>query len=582
MSSRSKKQMEICIIFSIIVLSLFSSNNSVKFVNAFDFAFPEIPFLNFNFKIGGDTSNSEPESSSQDNSISDKIDTFDSVSDEDATSENDDGSKDKFSVADEFNNNNDDYGDDNIVSDMPYYESLPFPSNFVKESGFDSADEQKQEDNESTGFKQLYTTVPVTLPLIADYNDIPSSLLTEPDVAPGKIIPNQYIVVLKDDDTNISEFISDISDRVELQGVELLQIYENVLKGLAIRVPNDKVIEAIERLPMVDHVEKDVMTQAFAQTMPTGINRIDADMSSTKSGNGAGSVDVDVAVIDSGIDLKHSDLNVYHQKSFVSSSSSSSGGYSSLYKTSTPPTANDDNGHGTHVAGIIGAKDNSIGSVGVVPGAKLWAIKVLDSKGAGPLSTVIKGIDYVTSYAGQIEVANLSLGCECKSSAFDTAINNAVKAGIVFVVAGGNAGKDASTFSPANNPNVLAVSAIADSDGKCGGKGPTTGYGNDDTLASFSNYGSVIDFAAPGAKIFSTYKGNGYATMSGTSMASPHVAGAAALYMASHPDASPTEVRSSLMSQASLSGTSCDGNGHGYFTGDKDNSKEPLLYVRNN
>jgi subtilisin family serine protease len=570
--------MEICIIFSIIVLSLFSSNNSVKFVNAFDFAFPEIPFLNFNFKIGGDTSNSEPESSSKDYSISDKIDTFDSVSDEDATSGNDEGPTNKFSLADELNN--DGYSDDKIVRDMPYYESLPFPSNLVKESGYDTADEQKQEDNESTGFKQLYSMVPVTLPLIADYNDIPSSLLTASDVAPGKIIPNQYIVVLKDDDTNISEFISDISGRVELQGVELLQIYENVLKGLAIKVPNDKVIEAIERLPMVDHVENDVMTQAFAQTLPTGINRIDADMSSTKSGNGAGSVEVDVAVIDSGIDLKHSDLNVYHQKSFVSSSSS--GGYSSLFKTSTPPTANDDNGHGTHVAGIIGAKDNSIGSVGVVPGAKLWAIKVLDSKGAGPLSTVIKGIDYVTSYANQIEVANLSLGCECKSSAFDTAINNAVKAGIVFVVAGGNAGKDARTFSPANNPNVLAVSAIADSDGKCGGKGPSTGYGNDDTLASFSNYGSVIDFAAPGAKIFSTYKGNGYATMSGTSMASPHVAGAAALYMASHPDASLTEVRSGLMSQASLSGTSCDGNGHGYFTGDKDNSKEPLLYVRNN
>jgi subtilisin family serine protease len=127
----------------------------------------------------------------------------------------------------------------------------------------------------------------------------------------------------------------------------------------------------------------------------------------------------------------------------------------------------------------------------------------------------------------------------------------------------------------------LAVSAIADSDGKCGGTGPSTGYGNDDTLASFSNYGSVIDFAAPGAKIFSTYKGNGYATMSGTSMASPHVAGAAALYMSTHPDASPSEVRSALMNQAATSSTMCDGNGNGYFTGDKDNSKEPLIYVRN-
>jgi subtilisin family serine protease len=398
-------------------------------------------------------------------------------------------------------------------------------------------------------------------------------------VAPGKTIPNQYIVVLKDDDSAISDFISEISEKAGFSDVKLLQVYENVLNGLAIRVPNDKVIKAIETLPMVDHVEKDVMAEAFAQTLPTGINRIDADLSQTKSGNGAGSIDVDVAVLDSGIDLKHSDLNVYHQKSFVSGSSSS-GGYTSLFR-STTPSANDDNGHGTHVAGIIGAKDNSIGSVGVVPGAKLWAIKVLDSKGAGPLSTIIKGIDYITQYASQIEVANLSLGCECKSSAFDTAINNAVKAGIVFVVAGGNGGKDAASYSPANNPNVLAVSAIADSDGRCGGKGPSTGYGNDDTLASFSNYGSVIDFAAPGAKIFSTYKGNGYATMSGTSMASPHVAGAAALYMYSHPDATPSEVRSALMNQASTSSTTCDGNGNGYFTGDKDNSKEPLIYVRN-
>ena len=132
---------------------------------------------------------------------------------------------------------------------------------------------------------------------------------------------------------------------------------------------------------------------------------------------------------------------------------------------------------------------------------------MLDKNGSGALSTIIKGIDYIRQYASQIEVANLSLGCECKSSAFDTAINNAVKAGITFVVASGNSGKDASTFSPANNPNVIAVSAIGDSDGKCGGTGSSTGFGRDDTLASFSNYGAVVDMAAPGTKIYSTYKG---------------------------------------------------------------------------
>ena len=246
-------------------------------------------------------------------------------------------------------------------------------------------------------------------------------------------------------------------------------------------------------------------------------------------------------------------------------------------KNNYTSTANDDNGHGTHIAGIAAAKDNSVGSVGVAPGAKLWAIKVLDKNGSGPLSTIIKGIDYVTNYANQVEVANLSLGCECKSVALDTAINNSVKAGITFVVAAGNAGKDAGSFSPANNPNVLAISAIGDSDGKCGAKGTTTGYGNDDTLTSFSNYGSVVDLAAPGVKIYSTYKGNSYATMSGTSMASPHVAGAAALYVASNPDDSPSTVRNALLNGGSLSSTSCDGNGYGYFTGDKDQFREPLL-----
>jgi subtilisin family serine protease len=416
------------------------------------------------------------------------------------------------------------------------------------------------------------------LPLISDYTDFPSTYLADPNTETGKEIPNQYIVVLKDDDSVLSDFFSTISDKLEFQGVELLQVYEKVLNGIAVKVPNESVIEAIERLPMVDYVENDVMTQAFAQTVPTGINRVDADMSSAKSGNGNGIVDVDIAILDSGIDLKHSDLNMYHQKSFVTANT----GFYSLFGSRTSTTANDDNGHGTHVAGIAAAKDNTVGSVGVAPGAKLWAIKVLDSKGTGPLSTVIKGIDYVTQYANQIEVANLSLGCECKSTAFDTAINNSVNAGIVFVVAAGNAGKDAITNSPANNPNVIAVSAVGDSDGKCGGNGPDTGYGKDDALASFSNYGSVIDIAAPGTKIYSTYKGNTYATMSGTSMASPHVAGAAALYLSTNPDASPLTVKNALMDQGSNSNTSCDGNGYGYFSGDKDSIREPLLYVRNN
>lgn len=550
-------------LFLLIVFS-FLSTGSIRNSFAFDFGIPDIPFLNFNTDQNDNPNNDDSLSENEINDISNIIS---DVSEEMIPDEPNPTTKSENSILD-FDSKN----------GIHLYDSLPFPANTVSNTVFDQSDDEEKEKEiySEREFNQISSYIPNTLPLISDYTDVPSTFLSDPNVEVGNKIPNQYIVVMKDDDSGLSEFLSAISEKVEFQGVELLQVYENVLNGLAIKVPNEQIIEAIERLPMVDYVESDIMAQAFVQNMPTGINRIDGDLSSTESGNGNGNVDLDIAILDTGIDLKHSDLNVYHQKSFVSSNTD----LSALFGTRTT-TANDDNGHGTHVAGIAAAKDNTIGSVGVAPGAKLWAIKVLDSKGTGPLSTIIKGIDYVTKYASQIEVANLSLGCECKSSAFDTAINNSVNAGMVFVVAAGNAGKDAQNTSPANNPNVISVSAVADSDGKCGSKGATTGYGNDDSLASFSNYGSVVDIAAPGAKIYSTYKGNTFATMSGTSMASPHVAGAAALFLANHPDASPSAVRNGLLLQGSSLGITCDGNGHGYFTSDKDQTREPLLYVRN-
>lgn len=564
MNSDGNQHAKLCMLFLLIVLSFYSTG-SVRNAEAFDIGFPEIPFLNFNFETN-DNSNYDEDKKLSENSLDDISNIITRDSEESRT-------EDSYSNLETDNLINELESD----SGIQMYDSLPFPSNTVSMAIFGQNNEEDNEEIYSEReFNQISSYMPNSLPLISDYTDFPSTYLSDPHTAAGKGIPNQYIVVLKDDDSGSSDFISFLSDKIEFEGVELLQVYEKVLNGLAIKVPNESVIEAIQRLPMVDYVENDVMAQAFAQTLPTGINRVDADMSSTKSGNGNGDVDIDIAILDSGIDLKHSDLNVYHQKSFVTTNS----GFYSLFGSRTT-TANDDNGHGTHVAGIAAAKDNTVGSVGVAPGAKLWGIKVLDSKGTGPLSTIIKGIDYVTQYANQVEVANLSLGCECKSTAFDTAINNSVNAGIVFVVAAGNAGKDATNTSPANNPNVIAVSAVGDSDGKCGGKGPSTGYGNDDALASFSNYGSVVDVAAPGAKIYSTYKGNTFATMSGTSMAAPHVAGAAALYLSNNPDASPLTVKSVLLSQGSNSNTSCDGNGYGYFTGDKDSIREPMLYLRN-
>ena len=123
----------------------------------------------------------------------------------------------------------------------------------------------------------------------------------------------------------------------------------------------------------------------------------------TVSGDGSGAVDADIAILDTGIDLTHPDLNVYHEKTFVPGTSS----------------ADDDNGHGTHVAGITSAKDNSIGVVGIAPDARLWSIKVLDSNGAGSISDVIAGIDYVTAHSDEIDVVNLSFGCECSSPALE-------------------------------------------------------------------------------------------------------------------------------------------------------------------
>ncbi|MGC1264187.1 MAG: S8 family serine peptidase, partial [Nitrososphaeraceae archaeon] len=380
--------------------------------------------------------------------------------------------------------------------------------------------------------------------------------------ATGEKIPNQYIVVLKDDDI-LSSTNSPAVEAMK-QGAGLRHIFDHSLHGFAMNVPNDKVLQAVMKIPEVDYVQPDVKVRAFAQILPTGIDRADGDLSSTKSGDGSGVVDADIGIMDTGIDLNHPDLNVFRQVSFVSGTSS----------------GNDDNGHGTAVAGVAAAKDNSQGVVGIAPGARLWAIKVLDSNGIGFMSDLIEGIDYVTQHAKEIEVVNLSFGGDGSSDAFHTAISKSVSAGVTYVVAAGNEAKDASSVIPASFPEVIAVSAIVDTDGKCGAKSSiSTTAGKDDTFASFSNYGSVIDIAAPGVLIKTTTKGDSYTSFTGTSAATPHVAGAAALYKSEHPETTPSDIKSALRSLGSSPATICDGNGHGYFTGDRDNNAEPLLYI---
>jgi len=212
-------------------------------------------------------------------------------------------------------------------------------------------------------------------------------------------------------------------------------------------------------------------------------------------GNGIGKT---AWIIDSGIDFDHPDLTVdqSRSKSFIDGQTS----------------ADDQNGHGTHVAGIIGAKNNTIGVLGVASGASLVALKVLDKDGEGNLSYIIQALAYINTLADAGDVVNMSVGGESGSDILDQQVRNTAARGIYFSIAAGNENKLANLSSPArvNASNVYTVSAVDSLD----------------NFASFSNYGNdVVDFAAPGVRILSTWMDNHYAYASGTSMAAPHVAG---------------------------------------------------------
>ena len=390
-------------------------------------------------------------------------------------------------------------------------------------------------------------------------------------------IKGQYIVVLKPEATATSgsdsarmraDEVRAMAEESRTKGAEILNFYEHALDGYVMKTTENlsdpALVSELRQDPRVAFVEPDQRVHVFNQTVPVGVDRVDGDASPTASGDGGGAVDADIAILDTGIDLTHPDLNVYHEKTFVPGTSS----------------ADDDSGHGTHVAGIAAAKDNSIGVVGIAPGARLWSIKVLNSTGAGSISDIIAGIDYVTAHSNEIDVVNLSFGCECNSPALDAAISNAVRGGIVFVVAAGNDHKDASSFSPARNPIVIAVSAMTDSDGKCGGEGSSTKYGNDDTFASFSNFGEPVDIVAPGVGILSTYSEGKYAQLSGTSMAAPHVTGGIALYESLHPGATPAQVSSAVVDSGTKPSSGWSGEGQGYFTGNPDGADRPLLNAK--
>jgi len=281
--------------------------------------------------------------------------------------------------------------------------------------------------------------------------------------------------------------------------VEILRRQAGVL-----RIDDDVVVEALPswdrwvrptRAPKPTSTPKPTATPTPTpmQTLPWGVDRIDAELIWATT-----SADlIKVGIIDTGIDIKHPDLK-----------DNLKGGVNTIRATSS---YTDDNGHGTHVAGIVGALNNTIGVVGVGPQIDLYGVKVLDRRGSGYLSDVIEGLDWAVQ--NRMQVVNVSLGTSSDVQSFREAVQRVNSAGIVQVAAAGNSG--AAVIFPAAYPEVIAVSATD----------------NTDTIASWSSRGLEVDLAAPGVNIYSTYKGSKYTTLSGTSMASPHVAGAAALVL---------------------------------------------------
>lgn len=380
---------------------------------------------------------------------------------------------------------------------------------------------------------------------------------------------SRWIVALKDSAGDPGGVAAEHARRL---GAQVGLVYRSALKGYAATV-SESAIGAIRSDPRVAFVQRDLEVRAVGtapvaggERVPTGVRRIGAATTTTAHT----AATVNVAVIDTGIDLSHPDLNAVDGTNCVAP------GVPAL----------DDNGHGSHVAGTIAARNTGSGVVGVAPGTRVYAAKVLTATGIGLTSQVICGIDWATSTrtdsdpSNDISVANMSLGggggnddnCGLSDDdAMHTAICNSTAAGVTYVVAAGNDGEDFAKSAPGAYPEVLTVTAMSDSDGAPGAAGgpPTCRSGEqDDRYASFSNYATTADsinhtIAGPGVCIESTYMLGGYKTLSGTSMATPHVTGAVALCLTSGAcSGSPTQVIAAIRGDAQRHYTATNG-----FTG---------------
>lgn len=346
---------------------------------------------------------------------------------------------------------------------------------------------------------------------------------------------DSYIVVFNDD-VSADATTGQLEIR---EGIAADFRFAYAVKGFAANLTPTQ-LSRVRADPRVDYVSADVPVRVTTTTtplipgehVPTGVRRIEA--ATLAAAHEASQVSV--AVIDTGIDLTHPDLNAVEGRSCVRH----------------VKTAQDDNGHGTHVSGIIAAANQGLGIVGVSPGTKLYAVKVLDRSGVGTTAQLICGIDWVTKNAAalNIKVANLSLATtgsndsNCGKTNHDPihkAICRSVGTGVNYVVAAGNGSLDLSGVVPAAYPEVLTVAAMSDTDGEPGGHGGVaacTSADMDDAVLRSSNFAVASTevrhtFAAPGACVSSTFPGGRYAVLSGTSMAAAHVTGAVALCMGS-------------------------------------------------
>jgi subtilisin len=326
--------------------------------------------------------------------------------------------------------------------------------------------------------------------------------------------------------------------------------FASAFRGLTAML-SPRQVTRLRRDPAVLAVVPDEKIELAAQLVPTGIDRINGRLSGTAKIDGVDQrVDADVAVVDTGI-ATVADLNV-------------AGGYNC--STSNTALWRDVHGHGTHVAGTVGAIDNATGVVGVAPGVRLWAVKILDDGGSGLLSWYVCGLDWIAAQRDPadptkplFESVNMSVtkwgkdDHDCGTTIDDIlhmAICRLVASGVTVVAAAANDSGSAAARVPAAYNEVITVSALADTDGKPGAVGGPRcfswgSYDDDDSFANFSNFGSDVDIIAPGKCIWSTVPG-GYMYMSGTSMAAPHVAGAAALLKTMKPNLTPADVKKGL------------------------------------